>query len=58
MDYNIGDIVKMKKTHPCGSKEWKISSIGDLCSFECVKCGHLMSMSTGKAVKAITKKID
>ncbi len=33
MDYNIGDIVKMKKPHPCGSKEWKIVSIGDLSTF-------------------------
>ena len=58
MDYNICDIVKMKKPHPCGSKEWKIVSIGDLSTFECVKCGRLMSMSAEKAVKAITKKID
>ena len=58
MDYNIGDIVKRKKPHPCGSKEWKIVSIGDLSTFECVKCGRLMSMSAEKAVKAITKKID
>ena len=54
MDYNIGDIVKMKKPHPCGSKEWKIVSIGNLSTFECVKCGHLMSMIAEKAGKAIT----
>ena len=38
MDYNIGDIVKMKKPHPCGSKEWKVVSTGDFFTFECVKC--------------------
>lgn len=58
MDYNIGGIVKMKKPHPCGSKEWKIVSIGDFSTFECVKCGRLMSMNKEKAMKAITKKID
>ena len=24
MDYEVGDIVKLKKQHPCGSKEWRI----------------------------------
>ena len=25
MDYNIGDIVRTKKPHPCGSKLWEIT---------------------------------
>ena len=24
MDYQIGDIVKLKKPHPCGSQEWEV----------------------------------
>ena len=24
MDINVGDIVKLKKQHPCGSKEWEV----------------------------------
>ncbi len=28
MDYNIGDIVKTKKQHPCGSKEWEVTRVG------------------------------
>ena len=27
MEYNIGDIVKTKKAHPCGSKFWEITQI-------------------------------
>ena len=26
--YNIGDIVRTKKPHPCGSKEWEVTRIG------------------------------
>jgi len=58
MDYNIGDIVKMKKPHPCGSKEWKIVSIGNLSTFECVKCGHLMSMNKEKAMTVFSNYTD
>ena len=28
MLYNIGDIVKTKKQHPCGSKLWEITRVG------------------------------
>ena len=34
MDYEVGDIVKLKKQHPCGSKEWRILRVGaDFSSF-------------------------
>ena len=28
MDYQVGDIVKLKKPHPCGSYEWEILRVG------------------------------
>ena len=28
MEYNIGDIVRTKKVHPCGSKLWEIMRVG------------------------------
>jgi hypothetical protein len=28
-NYEVGDIVKMKKQHPCGSKDWKILRVGE-----------------------------
>ena len=26
--YEVGDIVKLKKQHPCGSSEWEILRVG------------------------------
>ena len=28
MVYEVGDIVKLKKPHPCGSQEWEILRVG------------------------------
>ena len=28
MEYEVGDIVKLKKPHPCGSQEWEILRVG------------------------------
>jgi len=28
LNYEVGDIVTLKKAHPCGSKEWEILRVG------------------------------
>lgn len=58
MEYNIGDIVRTKKQHPCGSKLWKITRIGVDFKLKCTKCDHVVVLPREKALKAITKKIE
>lgn len=53
MDIQIGDIVTMKKQHPCGSKNWKILRIGADFRMECCGCGHIVMVSRAKAEKNI-----
>lgn len=55
--YNIGDIVRTKKPHPCGSKEWEITRVGIDFKLKCKKCGSIVTLERTKAQKAITKKI-
>lgn len=40
MDLNIGEIVKLKKQHPCGSSEWEILRVGMDFRLKCLGCGH------------------
>ena len=44
MEYNIGDIVRTKKEHPCGSKLWEITRIGVDFKLKCLGCGHQVMM--------------
>ncbi|MDO4301035.1 MAG: DUF951 domain-containing protein [Clostridia bacterium] len=53
MDIQIGDIVTMKKQHPCGSKTWKILRIGADFRMECCGCGHIVMVPRVKAEKNI-----
>ena len=55
MKYNIGDIVRTKKVHPCGSKLWKIIRVGVDFKLKCQGCGHVVILPREKALKAITK---
>lgn len=53
MDIQVGDIVTMKKPHPCGSKQWKILRIGADFRMECCGCGHSVMVARTKAEKNI-----
>ncbi len=54
--YEFGDIVELKKKHPCGSKEWKVLRVGADFRLECLGCGHQI-MVPRTLVEKNTKKI-
>lgn len=58
MEYNIGDKVRTKKTHPCGSKEWEITRVGVDFKLKCLGCDHVIVLPREKALKIIVKKVD
>lgn len=40
MEINVGDILKLKKPHPCGSHEWEVLRVGADFRIKCRGCGH------------------
>lgn len=40
MEINVGDVLKLKKQHPCGSQEWEVLRIGADFRLKCLGCGH------------------
>ncbi len=40
LDYEVGQIVKLKKKHPCGSQEWEILRVGADFRLKCMGCGR------------------
>ena len=53
--YEVGDIVKLKKQHPCGSSEWEILRVGADFRLKCVGCGHQI-MIARKLVEKNTRR--
>ncbi len=53
MDINIGDIVKLKKQHPCGSFDWEVTRVGMDFKLKCLGCGHVVMMPRKTVEKAI-----
>ena len=55
MEYKIGDIVKTRKQHPCGSNEWEIVRVGVDFKLKCTGCAHVIMIPREKALKMIKK---
>lgn len=57
--YDVGDIVRMKKKHPCGSDEWRLTRVGMDFGMRCQGCDHFVMIPRVKFEKmcrAIVKK--
>jgi len=53
LDIQIGDIIKMKKPHPCGSHEWEVLRVGMDFRLKCMGCGHQVMLPRRTAEKNI-----
>jgi hypothetical protein len=38
IDIKLGDVVRLRKAHPCGSYEWEVVRVGADISLKCLKC--------------------
>lgn len=59
MEFAIGDIVTLKKQHPCGSKQWEILRVGADFRLKCLGCDHQIMIprkQVEKSLKNIEKK--
>ena len=56
MDFEIGQVIKLKKPHPCGVNEWEIIRVGADFRLKCMGCGHQI-MIARKLVEKNTKEI-
>ena len=53
--FYLGDIVEMKKDHPCGSKEWEITRLGADIKIKCCGCGRIVMLPRSKFEKDVKK---
>ncbi len=57
MDIQVGDVIVMKKKHPCGNSEFDVLRVGMDFKIRCKKCGHEVMVPRTKAEKNIKKVI-
>ena len=57
MDIQVGDVLEMKKQHPCGNRNWEVLRTGMDFKLKCQGCGHQVMLARHKCEKNIKKII-
>ncbi len=55
---NVGDIVKMRKSHPCGNDLWKITFVGSDIKMRCEKCQRVVMLERPVFEKRVKKIVE
>jgi len=55
MEYKLGDIVIMKKEHPCKTNRFEIIRVGTDIKIKCINCGRIVMLSRVDFNKKIKK---
>lgn len=56
-EFKLGDLVEMKKPHPCGSRIWKVVRTGADIRIECQGCRHQVMIPRSKFESRMKKVV-
>ena len=40
LEIRLGDVVRLRKVHPCGGYEWRVVRLGADIGLTCLRCGR------------------
>ncbi len=61
IDFQVGDIVRLRKAHPCGGYEWQVVRLGADIGLKCQTCQHRVMLTRReleKRLKTFVKRAD
>ena len=61
VEIKVGDVVQLRKAHPCGSDKWEVVRVGADIGLECLKCQRRVLLERGvfeRRVKEFVSKSD
>ena len=57
LHFQVGDLLEMKKAHPCGKNQMRVLRVGSDIRIVCVGCGRDLTLPREKLEKAVRKMI-
>jgi hypothetical protein len=55
LDIHVGDIVQMRKAHPCGSDRWRVYRVGADIGVRCLGCDRRVMMVRRKFEREVKR---
>lgn len=58
IEFDLNDVVEMKKPHPCGTNQWKVIRMGADIRIKCLGCGHSVMLPRSEFQKKIKRVLE
>jgi len=55
--YRIGDVVRLRKTHPCGSSDWEVIRTGIDFGLKCLGCGRRVMVPRHRFERSVKERL-
>lgn len=57
-DIRLGDVVRMKKPHPCGGVDWRVVRLGADIGIVCLACQRKVLIPRGQFAKMVKAQVE
>lgn len=58
VDFRLGDVVQLRKPHPCGGTTWEVVRLGADIGFRCRTCGRRVLLDRSTAERRIKRTVE
>lgn len=58
VEFHLGDVVQLRKPHPCGGETWEVVRLGADIGFKCRTCGRRVLLERPIAERRIKKFLE
>jgi hypothetical protein len=58
VDLRLGDVVRLRRAHPCGSREWRVVRLGADIGLVCAGCEHRILMDRLDVERRFTEYLE
>lgn len=57
LELKIGDVLRMKKAHPCGGSLWIVSRLGADIGIRCQECGRYVLLARSRLAQRLKEVV-
>lgn len=57
-DIRLGDVVRMKKPHPCGGSDWRVVRLGTDIGLICLTCKRKVLLPRGQFAQRVKSHLE
>ena len=58
LELELGDLLRLRKQHPCGGFDWEVTRLGADIGLKCLKCGRRVMLERAVLEKRIKQRLE